>query len=398
MPNILMIVPRSTFLDSDRVFPNLGVLYLKSALELYGIEVTIEDDFTITNSSLDHDLIGISATTPQRLEVIDILTKIKKIAPDKKIVIGGPYASYYTEECKQLGFDCIILGEGEKALLKLLRGSNQKIIKEEITSKELNKFPLPYRSNKLLDKYSYLLNGVKATSMITSRGCPFKCAFCEHANTKVKYYHTNRIESEIEQITQLGYKAIMFFDDLFAVNKIRVKELCDVIKNFKIHFRCFGHATLMTDEIAKILASAGCVETGVGVESGDQSILNIVKHPTPTIAQCYDYVKICHNAGIRVKAFLMLGLPNETKESIKKTEKFIATSGVDDFDLTLFYPYCGTEIRNNLNKYDIHLVSKNSLGYYKGINGQAENIVSSSKLSAEYIKSERERIHKLYKM
>lgn len=398
--NILLISPRSRFLDSDRVFPPLGILYLKGFLDYKGIDSELEDNFDFNDLGRyeNFDYFAISSTTPQSGDADLILQKIRTELPGKKIIIGGPHASFYTDDCIPKSYDHIVIGDGEEILYKILANKiRRKIAKGLLTENEMNSLPLPYREKSFLARYSYQLDGLDATTMMTSRGCPFRCAFCEHAKTSPRYYSVNRLKEELSQTIDLGYKAIMFFDDLFAVNQKRVEDLCGAIKEFGIKFRCFGHVRCMTPKMAESLAAAGCVETGVGMESGSQKILNTVKFPTPTIAQSYQYIKICHAAGIRVKAFFILGLPGETIETIKETEEFIKNSGVDDFDLTVYYPYKGTMIRDQLQQYDLFLEESPSMGFYKGQGGSAESIIRTRTLSAEEIRNVKNKIFKSYK-
>ena len=395
MLKVLLISLRSPFLDSDRVFPPLGILYLKGVLDANGIHSVLEDEFDFENSEKyeEFDYFFISCMTPQRQE----MERIRKVFPNKKIIIGGPHASFYTEECYKGGYDQIVIGDGEPSIQDiLLKNNRSKILKNQMTAREMNNIPLPYRSD-FLHRYSYFLDGLKTTTVITSRGCPFNCAFCEHARTKVRYYTLERIQQELKQITDLGFEAVMFFDDLFTVSQKRVNGLCDTIQKSDIKkFRCFGHAKLMTHKIAETLAKANCVETGVGMKTGSQDILNTVKFPTPTVQQNYEYVKTCHEFGIRVKAFFILGLPGETLETIKETEELIATSGIDDFDLVVYNPYAGTKIRDEIEKFDLFLLSEGE-GYYKGASGSTEVLVSTSALSPEQIAKERDRIYNKYK-
>ena len=389
MKNVLLVSPRNWYLESDRVFPPLGILYLKSTLDKIGFDVDLNINLNPLNQSEydDYDIIGFSTTTPDNLHVLEQARIIKTFSPEKVLVVGGPHATFYNEDLPI--FDYIVKGYGETSFQKI---GGSKII---FGDNDISGFPIPYRSKEFLGNYNYLLDGIPATTMITSRGCPFNCRFCEHANSQVYYYPIARIEEELKQVTDLGYKSIMFFDDLFAINKKRVKALCDVISKFNIIFRCFGHVLCMNDKIASMLAKAGCVETGVGFESGSQHILNTVKYPTPKITKAYEYIKTCHNNGIRVKGFFMLGLPGESSETIKATEEFIAKSGIDDFDLTIYYPYIGTAIRDNIKDYDINILD--GIGYYKGVGGKTECCVSTSNLDRYELLEERNRIFKTYK-
>lgn len=400
MARVLLIVPRSPFLDSDRVFPPLGALYLQAALERVCVYCQVEDDFDPARLGeyRNFDYFGISCVTPQREESKSILYSLKRNFPSKKVILGGPHATFYTEECLGLPYDHIVVGEGEKPLADIVLGRRQdRIIRGLLSKEEMNLMPLPSRKVDFLARYQYLLDAQPATTLMTSRGCPFNCAFCEHARSGAKYYTAERIGQEIKQVVDLGYRAVMFFDDLFAVSQKRVEALCLAIKPFGIIFRCFGHAGFMTDQMAQTLAEAGCVETGVGLESGSQKILDLVKSPPTTVEQGREYIKICHRHGIKIKGFFMLGLPGETAETISQTEELIATSGIDDFDLAIYYPYQGTAIADHIGEYDLCLEERSGLGFYKGRGGRAEALVATSALSAEEIRQERDRIFRMHK-
>ena len=168
--------------------------------------------------------------------------------------------------------------------------------------------------------------------------------------------------------------------------------MCEVIKPFNIKFRCFAHARNFTDEMATILADAGCVEIGFGAETLDQGILDVINKQTTT-QQIYDLIETAHRYNIRVKAFLMLGLPGETINSVQLTEAFVLNSGVDDFDVSIYYPYKGTHIADNIDEYDLYIRNGYSCGYYKGKEGHSECVVGTSELHPAQIEMWKDRIY-----
>ncbi len=341
--------------------------------------VDIIDYYPLTIDE-DYDVVGFSVTTPQ----FPAIQKIKKSLHKEQItVLGGPHCKYYDEK----GFDYIIKGDGCEPFLDILN-------KIPIINLPDSPNALPHR-DKLLYKYKYLLDNKRTTTIMTSRGCPNSCYFCENAHTDLRLKSPVFVEREIRECVDLGFGGIMFFDDLFCLNQKRVDELCEVIKPFDIIFRGFAHARNFTEEMAETLSDAGCVELGYGAEHASQKILDTVNKRTK-VQQNYDLIKTAHKFGIRVKAFLMIGLPGENHETVKDLKQFIQTSGVDDFDLTIYYPYKGTYIADHINEFDLQIES-NGLGYYKGKKGSAECTIRTKALSSKEIKQYQQELYGLNK-
>lgn len=378
----VIIIPPSSFLDSDRVFPHLGPYYIKRFVEensTHKVFISYREPYDINFDEID--IVGFSSTTPQYPSVLNIL----KIVPKNCItVIGGSHAKNYPIEEDKI-WDYIIKGDGCHPFLNLLNGN-------ELGNELDDPNQLPHRDRSFFD-YKYYLDGNPTTVIITSRGCPNSCAFCEHANTLVRLKKPEYVKKEIQEIVKLGFTGIMFFDDLFCLNTKRVRNLCAIIKPFNIKFRCFAHARNFNEEMACLLADSGCIEIGYGAEHVVQKILDTVNKRTST-KQNYEIINIAHRHGIRVKAFLLLGLPGENNATAKELEKFVLTSGIDDYDVGIYFPYKGTTIADNIDAYDIFLETKNNaLGYYKGKLGFAECLVHTSEITSNELKMWRERIY-----
>ncbi len=357
---ILLTSLDSPFLDSQYVFPYLGILYLLSVAadigmrvryintrqELIGKNTLAEfdclytDEFNINNLEQyeDIDIIGISCMTPQGNQAYQICRAIKDKYPDKIVILGGPHAKYYLDESLKEGFDIIVTGDGERIFHDLLTGDieglSSKLLPQStkdslvfhdfLTRDEMNSFPVPYREKNYLDKYNYLLQGVKATTLVNSRGCPMGCAFCEHRKTTGRWFSLSHFEKEVQDIVENGINAIMIFDDLFTISPKKIQPYAEILKKFhkkkSLIYRCFGHAKIITEhpEILDILRDSGCVEIGFGAESASQEILNTV-YKGNKVEEMHACVENTIHAGIRIKAFFMIGLPGETKETFQKT-------------------------------------------------------------------------------
>lgn len=405
---VLLVVPRDPYLDNDRVMPPLGVMSLKSYLDSLGVDTQIETDFdkSLLRRYGDYTHVGISCVTPQAREAEEILYAMKAAHPETKVVLGGPHAQFYYHDAWNHPWDHLVVGDGEEAFRAILfePWSCWKTVVEPVDADTMNAFPVPYRDPAFLRQYRFPVCGRSATTMVTAKGCPMSCAFCEHSGEPVRLYTPANVERQLQDVVAAGFDAVMFFDDIFTLSMKRVRELAPLVQNAGLAYRCFGHANTMTEAMAKLLADTGCVEIGFGAESGSQKILDAVEKRT-TVEKNKEFVRICNEHGIRVKAFLIAGLPGESHETLSETERFLdylISRGDNDFDMTVYYPYKGTRIRDSIdrgeNTYDLFLSDgEKTWGFYKGVNGRAEVMVRTSALSAQEIERAQRRFLGTYK-
>ena len=385
----LLLTLDSPFLDNAQVFPYLGILYLMAVARSNGMQIKFlhakaretstsvgpvmaySDEIGPENVDCcrDFDVIGISCMTPQGLQAYRLCEEIKRLYPSKTVILGGPHARFYLDQCLDKGFDIIVSGDGEHLFEAMITAdfdllSNRVthlldktlVLEDSLSVEQMNAFPVPYREEAYLRRYNYLLEDVPATTLVNSRGCPMRCAFCEHSGSLPRWYSPEHFEAEIRTITNLGYQGIMIFDDLFALSPRRICPYLDILKRYherrNVVFRCFGHARIIAKHpiLLEMLAGSGCVEIGIGAESASQSILDGINKRT-TVNQLHACINQAAQRGIKVKAFFMIGLPGETERTFAKTHEFIRFYRKKypfhfDFDLSIFFPYRGTMIGN----------------------------------------------------
>lgn len=400
---VLLVDPPSKFLIDEEVFPTLGLLYLSAYLKKFGYDnislLDLHSNREIPNS-LDADVVGFYSNTPQFPDVLKLKEKIKLVNKNKSAVyvIGGPHVSAKPEDATPY-FDHVVCGEGERVFLDIVENkATDKTLRYEYM-KDIDSVPFPDRDLIDIAGYKYYINGRLAATVVSSRGCPFRCAFCAN-NAWGKTLRLRSPENIFEEVKLLrdkyGYKAIMFFDDTITVNKKRMYALCDRLKELDIIYRCFIRSDTVDYNILTKMKDSGCVEVGIGIESGSQRILDIVDKGEK-VEQHMRAIKMCKDVGIRVKGFLIIGLPGENKESVNETISFLRENKLDDFDMTIFTPYPGSKIYNNKENYDIGFNVNYEDYWYKGKPGCYKSSVFTSTISSDEIVKLRDYIEKEFK-
>lgn len=417
---LALISLRDPYLDNDRVMPPLWIMSLYTYIVSKWVDTVLINDFDLNDIERYKDIthFWISCMTPQKKQALDILYKIKSLDNDKKVIIWWPHTKFYLEDCLLHPYDYIIRWDWEYALEMVMSDTNlklERVLEMPVSEKDMNLFPTPYRDSGFIKQYSFNIQWINSTTILTSKWCPMSCAFCEDANSRPKYYSPENVSKQIEESKKAWFKWIMFFDDLFAINLKRVKELTEEIKKHNIHFRCFWHAKTMTEEMLVLLKNSWCIEIWFWAESGSQKILDNVNKKVK-LQQNYDFITLCNKYWIKVKAFFILWLPWEDYETIEETKKFLEfltankfknfewKTITNDFDLAIYYPYKWTVIRDSIdmweNKYDLVINSeniKNSDWVYKWKLWSSETTISTSTLSSDELTRLKNEIFSHYK-
>jgi len=364
---------------ANRMAP-LGLLSIAAYLEKEGHTVVLHDCLgphaisgTRANvqAILNHDpeLVGFSATTSGFLDGYDLAVGIKSAQPRTRIIFGGVHISalggVLLEQFEHI--DYLAMGEGEVTMSQLAanrdlreisglvwRQGNQVVSnpqREHIQNldelpfpayEKLAGFPGGYR----LPLFSYIMT--PGATMVTSRGCPFQCSYCDRSVFKqgYRYNSSEYIYAHMAYLrSRFGIRHLNIYDDLFTLNRKRIAGLCDLLtdKPLGMQFNCavrVGHAD---DELLRMLKQAGCLMVSLGIESGDPDLLEVHK-PGVYLDEVRDTVHRIKAAGLRAKGLFMMGLPGETKASIEKTSDFVISLGLDDMNMSKFTPFHGAPV------------------------------------------------------
>ena len=402
--DISLIFPSSPFLINEQVFPPLGILYLAAICRDWGYKPQVIDLATADledTVKVEANIVGISLTTPQRDQAYRIAKQLKK--EGKTTIAGGPHATHMPQECLENGFDYVIRGEGEMALVGLLlyltsdMSPDDKMLGNTSDFVSPDRLPMPARDLIDLEKYRYTIEGRHATTLMTSRGCPFHCSFCARVTRKYRSASAKYVISEIEHLYDTyGFEAFMIFDDVFTVSKKRTKALAEYFAGSGFLFRCFARSNLIDHDITNYLAQMGVVEVGIGVESGSDEILRKNLKGTNRQGNLNAFRRL-REKGIRSKAFIIVGLPGESEATISETEDWIRQARPDDIDFTVFQPLPGSPVFEKPKLWDIKFEYNSSPMWYKGTPGMYKSNVSTSALSSERIVEIRDELEDKYK-
>jgi len=234
--------------------------------------------------------------------------------------------------------------------------------REYLSKDELAKMPLPaFELLPPLDS-AYQPSALRShrlpsSSLITTRGCGGKCTFCDNTvfGTRIRSFSAEYIIEMVRILVEkYGIRDITFYDDNFVVNKKRLKEFCALLKeNFPdLSWSCNARVDVITEELVSLVKEHGCWQMSVGIESGVQEILD-VECKGITIEQVKKAVGLLNKYGIKTKGFFMIGHPNETEETIKKTIDFALSLPLDDFQMSFLTPFPGTCIYKNIEQWGV---------------------------------------------
>ncbi len=211
---------------------------------------------------------------------------------------------------------------------------------------------LPFPARDLLDnaKYTAPLSTAAQTLIVSERGCPHACTYCTahcYYGHRVRRRSPSNIADEIEEcVKRFGIRSFVMWADTFTSDKQHVLAVCDEIESrrLEIDWQCNSRVDTVDAEILKRMGAAGCSAVSFGVESGVQEILDAVRKGT-TLQQAVDAFGWAREAGITTLAYVILGLPGETRSTIRQTRRFIRQLDPDFVQIHCAVPFPGTELR-----------------------------------------------------
>lgn len=358
--------------------PPLGICYLAAVLEKDGIEVKIIDaavERLDTAKIVERvrgfapDVLGLTSTTCNFQAAVVLAQEVKRVFPHIMRVLGGPHLSADAQRVFSTDtFDVGVLGEGEVTFLELI----QLLIKKEewrhiegiVYRKEgrvvrnpprphiadLDSLPFPARHLLPLTLYRPQYNDeylLPKMSMVTSRGCPYSCIFCDKSVFGAEYrsFSPHYIVSEMKYLVDhFGAKDIAFVDSTFTLSKERVGSITQEIRKsgLSVRWTCTVRANVVTKELLKKMKNAGCWRTRIGIESGNDQVLKFINKGI-TKQQVRDAVRWADELGLHPKGFFMIGHPVDTKETIEETIRFAKSLPLKDITVQINTPMLATQ-------------------------------------------------------
>jgi radical SAM superfamily enzyme YgiQ (UPF0313 family) len=310
----------------------MGPLYLGTILEAAGHDVTIynenitEVDYSDIKNS---DVLGISILTTTAPRGYEIAKRFRTLNPRGRIIIGGPHATFLPEEAGQYA-DHVVLGEGESVICDLVKNGGDKIIQGSPVE-NLDDLPFPNLSLTRGGSINY------CTPVSTSRGCPHNCTFCSVTAMFGRKYRYRSTDSVIEELSRFKHKHVFFYDDSFASNKKRAKELLHkmidggITPRWSTQVRADDVAT--DEELVQLLAEANCVRLYIGFESVNEDTLKAYnkRQTLEDITGCLD---LLHKYKIKVHGMFISEGYTDVYNKL----------GIDSLQLSVLVPLVGSNL------------------------------------------------------
>ena len=319
------------------------------------------------------DLIGFSLLSFNYQAIVGIARFIRQHCT-VPIIAGGVHVILSPEEViSNPEIDIVCTGEGEYVLKELLDNTLDCALVDGIWYKkkgeiiknnprqlvtDLDQFGFPDFDDFDIQTCLFIFNN--HLSIMTSRGCPYSCSYCNnHALRKIlkgTYVRFRSVENVLDEIDvrikqyyDQGFRYLYFFDDTFILNKDYVLEFCRRFKERGYHkllrWNVNIRANLVTDELMKALKEAGCYQVRMGVESGNEFIRNTIYHRGMTNQEITDAVEIIRKNNLQFRLYFMFGAPEETIEMMQETLQMAQTLDATEMFFSLLYPLPGTDIR-----------------------------------------------------
>ena len=368
-PNVDSSIAKDSFAIKAEV-PPLGLLYIAGALEEKGHEVEIIDfcveEFkkeTLKKALKNTDAVGITTRSHGIKIIKELAQNIRQINKKIPIILGGPYTTLEKEKSLEyVDADISVEGDGEETIVEIAEYLNGEKKLSEISGiyyKQGNKIQkgkpakiimdldkIPFPSRHLIEKYTYgivntglkLTHG-KVTSIMISRGCPYHCRYCIN-RAITKKYRTRTAENVIEEIKQIQgkYDFLHIVDDNFFVDKENANKILDYLIENKTKLEVWISGIRVdaaSKELFKKMKKAGVTTINMGIESGNQEVLDYFEKQT-TIQQIKNATKTAHKNGFLTIGYFIIGSPIETKKHIEKTIKFAKKLPID---MAIFSPF-----------------------------------------------------------
>jgi len=336
---------------------------LDNNIEYDVLDIRMQNKFRHLKGKIEDfnpDLIGLSLITYGYLRSYGLISHIREVYPEAKIVVGGPHVTATQKkvlsECPEI--DYAVFFEGETTILELCQGRNIEDIAGLIHRQDGE---IIYNGNRPLcpniDPISFpryehfdLKQYTRERPIISSRGCPYRCIFCPNnlITKRFRARSARNVVDEIEYWYDRGIRQFNFDDDNFTFSKQRVHEICQEIEDRKLEkllLRCSNgiRADRVDRELLARMKEVGFREVGFGVDGGNNKALQNIKKGE-SIEEIEEAIKNACELGYDVKLFFLIGSPGETRKDIEDSLRIVEKYPIQRVNLSNPIPYPGTEL------------------------------------------------------
>jgi len=380
---VLLVHPaRDDLIDRLVRLPPLGLACVAGALRQADHEVRLLDAAVLPRWAEDLDLalerwrpqvVGITASTAHMAPARDLAARVKEADPHRVVVLGGVHPTLFPREVAEAdGIDFVVHGEGELTAVELVdaladsaplgriagiayreRGQTRINTPRDPVA-DLDDLPRPAYDLLPMEQYSTPFSAPgHVISMVTSRGCSYRCAFCDAfvvLGRRYRAHSAERVVAEIHHlVSEFGIREVLFKDSEFTLNRARVERFCDlmVAEGAPVTWTCSARVNCVDEPLLRKMAAAGCRVIQFGVESADPAVLELLNKRV-TLDRVREAFRAARAAGIDTVANLMVGSPGETWDSIAATERLVGEIRPDHLNIQALEVYPGTELYETL--------------------------------------------------
>ncbi|NVM30984.1 MAG: cobalamin B12-binding domain-containing protein [Candidatus Helarchaeota archaeon] len=346
------VVPICSSIVGTRIFPSLGLGYIAAVLEnvghkiryidMYAEDLKIKDLLSRLRKS-PPSIVGITSDVVTYYTARKIAFAIKRKFPDSILITGGPHTTLYPKELLiNSSFDFCVRGEGEHTIIELIdalmknqplkdiKGLSYKengnifVNENRPLIKDLDKIPFPARHLMPMDKYcSPIAKKGKFTTIMGSRGCPFRCSYCLEQGP-LRLRSPKNIVDEIEFVMQnYDISEFYFHDSTFTANVKHAVRFCQEIikRKLNIIWECKTRVDCVSRNLLGLMKYAGCERIHYGIETGNPRIMKVLNKKL-TLKQALNAINWTKEANIEVLTYFMIGSPHENLNTIADTLRF----------------------------------------------------------------------------
>jgi anaerobic magnesium-protoporphyrin IX monomethyl ester cyclase len=369
--------------------PQIGIASLAAVLRREGLQTSIVDAQALGMTQKEvitwavrqkPAVVGLTGYTSSVDSAAAIAEGLKQTIPNVVTVIGGPHVTAVPEKTMTTfpHFDYGLIGEGERSAPLLFRtvvgGEDPRdvagVVRRQGDAVRVNERPpliddldtipppafdlLPGFPNSYHPPIFHTPKG-RAITLVTSRGCPYRCTFCDRGifGNRYRFHSVPYIVDMIRRLRDAyGIDHFIFYDDNFTADKSHLAGLCEAIMRlpFRITFTCDARADHVDQQMLALMKRAGAWMISYGIETANEELLRLLDKSL-SLSRAARAVRLTKEAGIIAKGLFMIGIPGETAQTIERTKAFIADLPFDLINLSKFTPYPGSEIYRNISQY-----------------------------------------------